>query len=141
MDYIWIHVTEDMLLLTKQARHVCGWSRGHPSYVKQGTQGMLAREHQSTQGTLAREHVGKVRWQITLAKCVGKWAHEHARRVGTWTTFELQMLLRCCLIRISNITARCFLYSLYLVSMSQPTSIYVVSLSFIFHLHLHFHYD
>ena len=56
----------------------------------------------------------------------------------SWT--ELQMLLSCCLIHISIIIVRHFLFTVF-VFMTSPRSIYIVSMRCIFHFHLHFHYD
>ena len=44
-------------LLTEDEKHVGRWSRGHASLVRQGTQGMLAREHVTSQATFTREYV------------------------------------------------------------------------------------
>ena len=45
----------------------------------------------------------------------------------TFSRIELQMLLRCCLLRITICTETHFMFSIF-VSMSRPTSINVVSL-------------
>ena len=64
-------------LLTKQARYVGRWSRGQASHLKQGTQGMLEREHLSSQGTLTGEYVS------TQGIMTGE-AYKHSRHVGKW---------------------------------------------------------
>ena len=64
----------------------------------------------------------------------------------TWTFswIKLQMLLRCCLIHVSIVIMRHFLYLLYLcpcLSMSRPRSFPIAFMWSIFHFHLHFHYN
>ena len=46
-------------LLTEEVRYVGRCSRDHGSLVRQGTQGMLTREHVSPQATLTREYISK----------------------------------------------------------------------------------
>ena len=61
----------------------------------------------------------------------------------TFSWFELQMLLRCYLIRIRIIIMRHYaeiLFILHFFSMSRPRTMYIVSVWSIFHFHLHFHY-
>ena len=85
-------------VLTEVARHVGRWPRGQTSYVRKGTQGMLARNHVSLQGTFtseyistqamltreARKHIMHAdKWARKNAKHVGTWACKHARHAGT----------------------------------------------------------
>ena len=56
----------------------------------------------------------------------------------TFSRIELQMLLRCCLIHISIIMLRHFLYFLYLC-LSRRRPIYVLSMWSNFHFHLNFY--
>ena len=56
--------------------HVGRSSRGHTSYVRQGTQGMLVREHVSLQETLAHE-------PINMQSMLTSEAPKHSRHVST----------------------------------------------------------
>ena len=64
-------------LLTEEKEHVDKWSRGHASRVKQGTQGMLAREHMSSLATLTLEYIAhKTCWHVRHLSTQGTLAGE-----------------------------------------------------------------